>query len=303
MKNETENTAVQTEQIEQTEAAPAVTFKKVMRGYDPAEVQAYIEEMNRTMQDATKNYEMRMAEMKSALALANRERDTILARYGGDTEETPADEDHSQLDEAQAAIAGLQGKLEEEKASRGRLEAELQARIGDERAARERTEKELEAAFTQIEGLKQRCEQYQSEQTQYEQALGTIEELKAKLLASQEEKEIQSAEYATAQTHFEKVESENASLKTELSRATVENALLAEKNEAYKNEITQMKSEIKEKAYVYAEKLSAGEDELRKEQIKLQKKVQMQNYHIDQANAAVEELTRQLQAIQESFAE
>ena len=64
-----------------------------------------------------------------------------------------------------------------------------------------------------------------------------------------------------------------------------------------------MKSEIKEKAYVYAEKLSAGEDELRKEQIKLQKKVQMQNYHIEQASTAVEELSRQLQAIRESFAE
>ena len=300
MKNEVENKTVETEQAENTST---VTFKKVMRGYDPAEVQAYIEEMNRTMQDATKNYEMRMAEMKSALALANRERDTILARYGGEPEETLVLADQSQLDEAQAALAGLQGKLKEERTARSRAEAEMQRKLEDERAARKQSEKELEAAFTQIEGLKQRCEQYQSDQTQYEQALGTIEELKAKLLTTQEEKEMQGAEYATAQAHFEKVESENASLKTELSRATVENALLAEKNETYKNEIAQMKSEIKEKAYVYAEKLSAGEDELRKEQIKLQKKVQMQNYHIEQASTAVEELSRQLQAIRESFAE
>ena len=123
------------------------------------------------------------------------------------------------------------------------------------------------------------------------------------LKAAQDEKEVQGAEYATAQVHFEKVESENASLKTELSRVTVEIALLQEKNEAYKKEIAQLKSEIKEKAYVYAEKLSAGEDELRKEQVKLQKKVQMQNYHIEQASAAVEELSRQLQAIQASFTE
>ena len=303
MKNENENKTVQTEQTEQTDITSAVTFKKVMRGYDPAEVEAYIAEINRTMQDASKNYEMRMAEMKAALALANRERDTILARYGGETADVPADADQSQLDEAQAALAGLQGKLDEERAARSRAEAEMQKKLGDERAAREGVEKELEAAFAQIDGLKQRCEQYQSEQMQYEQALGTIEELKAKLKAAQEEKEIQDAEHATAQVHFEKVENENASLKTELSRVTVENALLEEKNEAYKNEITQMKSEIKEKAYVYAEKLAAGEDELRKEQVKLQKKVQMQNYHIEQASAAVEELTRQLQAIQASFAE
>ncbi len=131
--NENENKAVQTEQ---TEITSAVTFKKVMRGYDPAEVQAYIEEMNRTMQDATKNYENRMAEMKSALALANRERDTILARYGAETEEGPTEAEQSQLDEAQAEVAGLQGKLKEAQAARSRIEAELQSKIADERAAR-----------------------------------------------------------------------------------------------------------------------------------------------------------------------
>lgn len=297
MKNEIENKTVQ------TEIASTITFKKVMRGFDPAEVLAYIEEMNRTMQDASKNYEKRMAEMKSALALANRERDTVLARYGGEAAEASADTEQSKLDEAQAAIAGLQGKLEQTIDERNRIQAEMQSKLDDERAARESLESEMENASAQMELLKQRCEQYQSVQAQYEQALGTIEELKAKLQATQEEKEMQGAEYATAQIHFEKVENENASLKTELSRVHVENTLLEEKNEAYKNEIAQMKSEIKEKAYVYAEKLSAGEDELRKEQVKLQKKVQMQNYHIEQASAAVEELTRQLQAIQASFAE
>ena len=302
MKNENENKTVQ------TESASTITFKKVMRGYDPAEVEAYIEEMNRTMQDAAKNYEKRMAEMKAALALANRERDTVLARYGGEPAEAPAEAeqpqvDESKLNEAQTEIAALQRRLEEMKTARSRAEADLQKKIGDERAARESLEKELETASAQLESLKQRCEQYQSLQSQYEQALGTIEEIKAKLQATQEEKEIQGAEYATAQVHFEKVENENASLKAELSRAHVENALLVEKNDAYKNEIAQMKSEIKEKAYVYAEKLSAGEDELRKEQVKLQKKVQMQNYHIEQASAAVEELARQLQAIQSSFAD
>ncbi|MBQ7540845.1 MAG: hypothetical protein IJT44_00965 [Clostridia bacterium] len=290
----------------QTEIASTVTFKKVTRGYDPEEVLAYIEEMDRTMKDASKNYEKRMAEMKSALALANRERDKVLARYGGESEkkeEDSTDADQSQLDEAQAAIAGLKDKIEEMQASRIQMEAEMQKKVDDERAARESLERELETSAARIEGLKQQIEQQQSLQTQYEQALGTIEEIKAKLQAVQEEKEIQSAEHATAQVHFDKVENENASLKAELSRAHVENALLTEKNDAYKKQIKQMKSEIKEKAYVYAEKLSAGEDELRKEQVKLQKKVQMQNYHIEQANAAVEELTRQLQAIQASFSE
>ena len=298
MKNDNEN------KKELTETASTVTFKTVRRGYDPAEVQAYIEEMSRTMQDASKNYENRMAEMKAALALANRERDTLLARF--DKEPAPAAvpaEEPSKAGNAAQAAAGLEDQLNEAQAERIRLEAEMQSRLGDERAAREQLEKELETAAAQIDGMKQRCEQAQALQAQYEQSLKAIEELKAKLQTTQDEKEVQGAEYAAAQGHFEKVESENASLKTELSRAQVENALLTEKNEAYKNELAQMKAEIKEKAYVYAEKLSAGEDELRKEQVKLKKKVQMQNYHIEQASAAVEELTRQLQAIQASFAE
>lgn len=298
MKNENEKLT------EQNETASTVTFKRVRRGFDPEEVLAYIEEMDRTMQEASKNYEKRMAEMKSALALANRERDTLLARYAGESpEQPPAQADQSQLDEAQKAIAGLKGKLDEAQAARGRVEAEMQDKLDEERAARETVEKEMESVSAQLEGMKQRCEQYRSVQTQYEQALSTIEELKAKLQSTQDEKEMQGAEYATAQAHFEKVEDENATLKTELSRVNVENALLTEKNEAYKNEISQMKSEIKAKAYDYAEKLSAGEDELRKEQVKLQKRVQMQNYHIEQAGAAVEELSRQLEAIKASFAE
>lgn len=296
MKNDNEN------KKDLTETASTVTFKTVRRGYDPAEVQAYIEEMSRTMQDASKNYENRMAEMKAALALANRERDTLLARFNKEPAPAPAAEPPKAGNDAQAA-AGLEDQLNEAQAERIRLEAEMQSRLGDERAAREQLEKELETAAAQIDGMKQRCEQAQALQAQYEQSLKAIEELKAKLQTTQDEKEVQGAEYAAAQGHFEKVEGENASLKTELSRAQVENALLTEKNEAYKNELAQMKAEIKEKAYVYAEKLSAGEDELRKEQVKLKKKVQMQNYHIEQASAAVEELTRQLQAIQASFAE
>ena len=298
MKNEIEN------KTEQTEIAPTVTFKTVKRGYDPAEVLAYIEEMNSTMQAASKNYEKRMADMKAALALANRERDTLMARYGGEAAELPAGAEQSQPDEkTQAEIDGLKSKLEEAKAARSRLEKEMKKQLSDERAARDGVEKELKAAAVQIEGLQQKCDQYKSGQAQYEQALTTIEELKAKLQASQDELEVQGSEYATAQVHFEKVENENASLKTELSRSSVENALLTEKNETYKKQIAQMKSEIKAKAYEYAEKLSAGEEELRKEQVKLQKKVQMQNYHIEQATAAIDEMTRQIQAIQASFAE
>ncbi|MCQ2484054.1 MAG: hypothetical protein MJ168_01825 [Clostridia bacterium] len=82
---------------------------------------------------------------------------------------------------------------------------------------------------------------------------------------------------------------------------SIENSLLKEKNEQYKKEIFEMKAEAKEKAYENAEKLAAGEDALQQEKMKLQKQIQLQNYHIEQAGAAVEELKKQLEQISLSF--
>lgn len=281
MKNEIENKAAKTENM------AAVTFKKVMRGFDPEEVLAYIEEMSRTMQAQAKNYEMRMADMKQALALANRERDTLLMQCG---DAPPVPEQPPVPQTAEAADSKQQEALR-------MLEAELQA----ERAQRAQLEQALQSSNAQVQTLTQQCAQLEPVQAQYADALGQVEAMKAQLRALQEEKEMQSAEIGTARTHYEKVETENGKLKTELSRVQVENALLEEKNESYKKEIADMHTQIQEKAYAYAEKLSEGEDALRKEQVKLQKKIQMQNYHIDRAGAAIEELSRQLQEIRASF--
>ena len=288
-------------------------FKKVMRGFDPEEVLAYINELTRNMQNTAKNYEARMADMKQELALANRERDTLRTRcaeYEKGAAPVISETAAAENDDRQALIERLQSQLAEERA------AALQAGTGAAENLR-RAEEQIEALKTQllererqlsennsqIDALTQQYAQLQPLRGEVEDALIRIEEMKAAKQTLAEEKELLLAEASAAAAHLEKTENENARLKTELSRVQVENTLLSEKNEQYKKEIADLKTESKEKAYAYAEKLSAGEDDLRRERVRLEKKLQMQHYHIEQAGAAIAELQKQLEQVRTSFSE
>lgn len=308
MKNDSENINVSAENN--------VSFKKVMRGYDPAEVAAYIDEMSRTMQDASKNYEMRMAEMKQELTLVNRERDNLRERC-------------NELESRTAEfVPEPKPQAEPEKTKRGKSQQaqldSLKKQLDEEHEASETTAKSLQAANEQIELLTaqledkekqltsciQRADELESQsqkqdsfRDKYEEALAKIENLKAAFSSLQEEKDLICVEAEATENHLKKTEEENSRLKTDLGRLNIENSLLQEKNEQYKAELSELKAEAKEKAYAYAEKLSEGEDALRQEKLRLQKKLQMQSYHIEQANTAVEELKKQLEQITLSFGE
>lgn len=307
MKNEAEKKAAAVE--------TALNFKKVMRGFDPDEVLAYIEEMNRTMQNSSKNFELRMAEMKQELTLVSRERDNLRIRCDEleksvpvIAEPEPQSENPIEKDgeNPQELIDELQKRLDDEYISEASVQRELQnahAEISEMSAQLQDKEKQLSSCLEKIDILEAMSQKQDSIRTQYEEALAQIETLKASVGALQEEKAQLEKETADADEHINKAFDENSSLKTELSRINVENALLFEKNEQYKAEISELKSEAKAKAYTYAEKLSAEEDALNKEKMKLQKKLQMQNYHIEQADAAIDELKKQIEQIRTSFSE
>lgn len=292
-----------------TSAENSVAFKKVMRGFDPEEVFAYIDEMSRTMQDASKNYEMRMAEMKQELTLVSRERDNLAERCreleGRPNipepqpviEEAPAEEKDDR--KSKSEISRLKKQIDAERA----VNAKAEENLNNANVQIETLTLQLQGCHEQIEALEKEAEKRNDFSSQYEDALAQIEKLKADVSKEKEEKELLSAEIKATETHMKKTEDENGTLKTDLGRLNVENSLLSEKNEQYKKELANLKAEAKEKAYYYAEKLSEGEDALGQERMKLNKKLQMQAYHIEQAKAAVEELKNQLELINTSFGE
>lgn len=287
-----------------------INFKKVMRGFDPDEVSAYISEMSRTMQDSSKIYEIRMAEMKQELALVSRERDNLRIRctelensIPAPVEEAPPEND---ADDSQEQIDRLLKKLDEGALSEEAVRTELEnanSLIADLVLQLEDKEKQLEACEGKIGALESQSEKHDSLRERYEESLADIENLKSQISGLEEEKAQLTAECGEAEIHFRKAFDETASLKTELSRITVENSLLTEKNEQYRAEISELKAEAKNRAYEFAEKLSVEEDELNKEKVKLQKKLQLQSYHIEQANSAIDELKKQIEQIRVSFSE
>lgn len=307
MKNDTEKNA----------AEANITFKKVMRGFDPEEVIAYISEMSRTMQEASKVYEIRMAEMKQELTLVNRERDNLRIKCD-ELEKSiaaplpePVPEPVPVLsefadDNRQGLIDELQKKLDEEAMSGATAKEELQnanMQIAELSLGLEDKEKQLLSCLEKINILETQSGRNDSVREQYEEALVLIENLKSQVSGLEEEKAQLISDSENAEAHFRKALVEAGGLKTELSRISVENSLLAEKNEQYKTEISELKAEAKNKAYEFAEKLSTEEDELNREKIRLQKKLQLQNYHIEQANTAVDELKKQIEQIRISFSE
>lgn len=310
MKNEVE--------IKIAESETAITFRKVMRGFDPEEVTAYIDEMSRSMQEASKNFELRMAEMKQELTLANRERDTLRAKCEElehnaplktlpatePVPEAPAPEKPKRGKSQQAQIDGLQKQLEEERtlnASQAEAIQNTNAQISALTSELRDKEEQLAGCFEKISLLEEQNNRQNSMKEDYEEALAQIEKIKADSLSFKERIDVLNAESKATEAHLQKTETENSNLKSELGRINIENSLLKEKNEHYKKEIFDMKAEAKEKAYENAEKLAAGEDALQQEKMKLQKQIQLQNYHIEQAGAAVEELKKQLEQIRISF--
>lgn len=311
MKNE------KTEKINENE----IEFKRVLRGFDPDEVRAYIEEMNQSMQDASKNFEMRMAEMKQELTLVSREKENLRERCAQleakpaealpaepkpKPEPEPEPEKPKRGKSQQTQIDSLKKQLEEEKAISAESDERLKKAADEIEALNEQlraAKQELAESSERMQELESMAEKSLPMREQYEDCLVQIEKLKAEAASYQEETEMLKAESKATAEHLKKTEDENSSLKTELSRINVENSILQKKNGQYRKELSELKAEAKSKAYDFAEKLSAGEDALRQEQMRLTKKLQVQTYHIEQAEAAVEELKKQLEQIKFSFDE
>ena len=263
-----------------------IPIKKVMRGFEPAAVADYINEMNRSMENASKNFEARMADMKQELTLTARERD-MLAEKCRTLAKKDAGISREHEKELLSQIAALKNELEEY----GRTDTPSgggdlpDGETGVLSAALADKQRELESALERIRLLEQRAEnsaaneERNSEIMRLEEqnsklsgenaalkqtgaALNTaVEKLKAKNgeLSACLDKfsgkcDALSAENDALEEQLEKTTDENKAVRNENGRLTVENGLLGEKNARYIKEISELKAEAKTAAYTNAER-------------------------------------------------
>lgn len=333
------NNMIIEEKADMTE--PEITFRKVMRGYNPEEVTEYIEEMSSAMRDASKNYEVRMSEMNQELTLVSRERSSLnekcadlesklRATVALLKEKVEEESKYGGVDALKASVDELEKKLAEEREISENLKAGLSAAekkalnletilsekeseimaaeaAGDEverlGVLLESKEKELEESLEALKSYKMITDRQETLQEQYDGLLGEFEELKAHAESLNDEKEHLIAEGKAVGEKILSMEKDQAALRSELNRLTVENSLLSDKNEQYKNEISALRSDAKSKEYAHAERLSEEKASMEQERLTFRKKLQLQEFYIDQADTAIEELKNQLKHIRDSFSE
>lgn len=201
--------------------------------------------------------------------------------------------------EANERIAELTGDVKEkEKLLAGCLDkvAALESQIVTR-------EEQIAACEEQIAVLNEQIGSRDTLRLDYENALSRIEIQKAEVSGLVQQCEQMTDDLKTVREKLVRAEEEKQNLKTELSRLHVENSVLAEANEKYKKDYSDIRAETKAKAYDAAEKLSAQEDAFNREKLKLKKQLQLQSYHIGQADLALEELKKQLAQIAGAFTE
>ena len=270
-------------------------FKKVLYGYDPDEVNSYIEELNKTYAAATRNYESRLSSIKEELRISNRERDSYSEKYRNikpKHEETQANipekaekTDRAEIEAYVSEIAVLRGKLEKAQAENLQL---------TEKAA------VLERESSKIPALEKKCDLLFSDYKEATAQLETAKSEKAKC-----EAELQVAKQGLEEKTLEFIEL-SARADDDKKRAAeleVKNGILGKQTEENEAEILRLKEINKAQAYEYADKVGQLESEHTKTKLALQRELKLQDYYINQAEFTLSELTKQMEQIKHSFSE
>lgn len=265
-------------------------FKKVLYGYDPDEVRAYIDEMNKTHGAAVRNYESRLSSVKEELLLSNRERDSLNTKYrkyqtkaAGDAVAYAAENTQDESRELREALFALQEKLEQTQAEKDLLEKrnrELKA-ANEEAQAEAQKYDSLAREFKELASCNELLTAEISEKEKISQALlSELEDKKEKINVLSDEAE-------TAKRTVADFEIKNGVLARRLEEKEEENAALKEQNKA--------------QAYDYAEKLTSLESEQAQSRLAAQKDMQLREYFINRAELTLAELTKQMEQIKQSF--
>ena len=210
-----------------------IPIKKVMRGFEPAAVADYINEMNRSMENASKNFEARMADMKQELTLTARERD-MLAEKCRTLAKKDAGISREHEKELLSQIAALKNELEEY----GRTDTPSgggdlpDGETGVLSAALADKQRELESALERIRLLEQRAENSAANEERNSEIM-RLEEQNSKLSG---ENAALKQTGAALNTAVEKLKAKNGELSACLDKFSGKCDALSDENEKLREE-------------------------------------------------------------------
>ncbi len=292
----------------------SVEFKKVLYGYDPDEVAAYIAELRETYESAARIQDLKMASMKEELALSNRERDSNARRYR-ELQESVSAAGQGAAQPAVDRTAELEAVIAQYKERVERLEAENERlRTAAEQDSDKRTEEyvgriaALEKENSQLgvsmdfmrrenEELGAVSQKYEALSAEYKNLTAQVELLKAELASKDAQAQLISDELERRIAEINEMLARTQAERNRLAELEVESGVLRQRLEESEAETARLREANKAQAHDCAERISALESEQANGRLAIQKEIKLREYYIGQAEQLIEELAKQVQQI------
>lgn len=291
-------------------AEGTLSFKKVLYGFDPEEVIAFVNELIESNENAARLHESKLSSLKEELVLSNRERDSYSRELKTlrSAQPQPVVEKIIVTENNSADLAPLKEEIERLRAENFRLQ-EAASHISngnDEKiASLEAENRELTVLADSLKRenaqLSAEAQRYNSLFEEYSGILKKSESIGAELESKSAEAEMLKGELAGKAEEIRLALDENREISQKAAELEVKNGILLQKAEENEAVIEHLREEGKAQAHENAEKISLLEAELSKSRLAVQKDIQLHEYYVSSAELAVAELSKQLEKIKQSF--
>lgn len=296
-------------------------FKKVLYGFDPDEVIAYIGELNAAHESAAKIHESKLSTLKDELVLSNRERNScieklkeIQAKIHPENPEEK-EETENRIAEYEAAVSQLQVTVEILKKENEQLRSAPaptpasppSPETPDRSAEYEQRIRQLEETIGRMQsensGLSSKAERYLALEESYNSVFVQLEQTKAKLEAKEKALKAKEEELAENAGMIAELSAENREIKARAAELEIKNSVLTQADSEREAEIEALREANKAFAIENTEKLSALESEHAKSRLAVQKDLKLYGYYVDRAQLTLTELTKQMEELKNSLSD
>lgn len=289
-------------------------FKKVLYGFNPEEVQAFISELTKRYEASLKLHESKLSTMKEELAFSNRERDLYIKKCKENQSQTrdkalPVEDE---ADEYNVIIAQLKesiGKLEAENEKLRNQQAAASSEYAEEyvkkiailESENAETKNALVSEKAKNEELTQQIEEYALISEECKSVKQELENTKSILLHCENDLKSKCDEAEEKDAKLNVLTAEKNEAEKKITELEVKNNVLMQRIAESEEEISRLNETNKAIVFENAEKINALENEQTKIKLDFRKERKLYGYYVDRAELTIAELTKQIEKIKESI--
>lgn len=288
-------------------------FKKVIYGYNPEEVSAFIDELTKTHETSSKLHESKLSSLKEELALSNRERDYYKEKCKNNqaritetdnSRENKNAEYESLIYKLQEKIKTLENENIHLKNAPPSVNEELKDTYLEKIDELKTVNRELEDALNQIktenEQLKNRLSKFDTLFDEHRKIQIQYEETKHRLSSTEKELDSRKNEILELSEKITDLIAEKEENEKKISDLELQNDVLTRQANESDNELLALKQANQAIVLENAEKIKALESECATIRLNFRKEMKLYSYYIDRAELTVAELTKQMEQIKQS---